>query len=84
MSAVLISILVGPKLSVAIIIGLWDVGWGRRMAANIPVVVNIKAPEAGFPPNCLTEQENFICWNFSTKEYTSFFSELRQTYKLFE
>lgn len=68
MSAVFINILVGPKLSVFIIIGLWEAGCGNKIAANIPVVVIIRAPFAGLPPNCLTEQANFMCWNFSTYE----------------
>lgn len=78
MSAVFTNIRVGAKLSVAITIGVWLVLCGKRIAASIPVVVNNKAPIAGRPPNCLTEQANFTCWNFSIYEELSFFSEFKQ------
>lgn len=39
-------------------IGIWLVACGNKIEHNIPVVVRSKAPVAGRPPNCLTEQAN--------------------------
>lgn len=50
------------------------------MEANIPVVVNNNAPFAGLPPNCLTEQANLTCWNFSVYKEQSFFSGFKHTF----
>lgn len=80
MSAVLIRVRVGAKLSVAITIDACDVGCGNKTAASIPVVVSNSVPLAGRPPNCLTEHANFTCWNFSVYDVLSFFSVFKHIY----
>lgn len=79
MSTVWMRFLDALRLSVVTMGVAWEVWWGKITDANMPVLVNNRAPTDGRPPNCFTEHANLTCWYFSVYNDASFFSEFQQT-----